>query len=66
MDQPVKVQLGEPAMRRAPAPVRGCDVCSALAKQWHMSMEKGPAYDPSHATDLAVEIHRHPHVRSRQ
>jgi hypothetical protein len=45
-----------------PEPVRGCDVCAALARQWReASNSRSPAYDPSHATDLAVEIQRHPH-----
>ncbi|MCX5234825.1 hypothetical protein [Streptomyces prunicolor] len=56
------VQLSEPEFP-APEPVRGCDVCGALFGQWKQATEKGsPAYDPSHATDLAVEIGRHPHA----
>lgn len=56
------VNLSDPLRREPPTPAPGCDVCNALAKQWRQSMEAGsPAYDPSHATDLAVEINRHPH-----
>lgn len=53
----------DPTRRTPPKPVPGCDVCGALAKQWKQAMERGPAYDPSHAVDLAVEISRHPHPR---
>lgn len=49
---------------KEPKPHRGCDVCEALYKQWLMSMNRcGPAYDPSHAVDLGIEIGRHPHGR---
>ncbi len=44
----------------------GCDVCAALSRQWrHATDPHGPAHDPSHATDLAVGIGRHPHGRKR-
>jgi hypothetical protein len=57
------VQLTDPLEAQPPEPVRGCDVCGALFGQWKQATEKGsPAYDPSHATDLAVEIGRHPHA----
>jgi hypothetical protein len=60
------VQLTEPSQGK-PIPVPGCDVCKALAGQWGQAMEAGsPAYDPSHATDLAVEIRRHPHGRGQR
>ncbi len=50
---------------REPKPTPGCDVCGALLKQWRQATESGsPAYDLSHATDLAVEISRHPHSRA--
>lgn len=50
----------------APEPVRGCDVCGACARQWkEASNPNSVAYDPSHASDLAVEIGRHPHPRKR-
>lgn len=59
------VHLTEPGERPVPAP--GCDVCGALARQWGQAMEEGsPAYDPSHATDLAVEMGRHPHGRRQR
>lgn len=58
------VQLGDPSVLPAPAPIPGCDVCSALTKQWRQASDVGsPAFDRSHATDLAVEISRHPHAR---
>jgi hypothetical protein len=57
-------QLSDPVTPGKPRPVPGCDVCGALAKQWRQASEAGsPAYDPSHAVDLAVEIRRHPHAR---
>ncbi|RMB86526.1 hypothetical protein CTZ28_09225 [Streptomyces shenzhenensis] len=56
------VLLAEPATSAPPAPAPGCDVCEALKRQWGQATEIGsPAHDPSHATDLAVEIGRHPH-----
>lgn len=56
------VHLTEPAT--APTPHAGCDVCGALMKQWRQATEvDGPAYSPSHASDIAVEIGRHPHER---
>ena len=59
------VELTDPTAD-PPAPVPGCDVCGALARQWAQAMEVGsPAYDPSHASDLAVEITRHPHSKRR-
>jgi hypothetical protein len=61
------VQLNDPLTARPPKPVPGCDVCEALLKQWKQATEVGgPAYDPSHAVDLAVEITRHPHPRPRK
>lgn len=60
------VELTEPSMLDEPQAVPGCDVCGALKKQWRQATEVGsPAYDPSHATDLAVEIRRHPHPRKK-
>jgi hypothetical protein len=45
-----------------PEPQSGCDVCSALMEQWKTASKAGsPEYDPSFASDLAVEIRRHPH-----
>ena len=55
------VQLPVPTFAE-PEPARGCDICGACLKQWKQAMDRSsPAYDPSHATDLAVEITRHPH-----
>jgi hypothetical protein len=60
------VQLTDPTRYEPPIPVPGCDVCAALHKQWAQAMEAGsPAYDPSHAVDLAIEISRHPHAKRR-
>lgn len=57
------VQLGDPT--EPPNAFPGCDVCAALLKQWRMaSAPTSPAHDVSHATDLAVEISRHPHKRA--
>ena len=45
-----------------PKPVPVCDVCGACARQRREALDpRSPAYDPSQATDLAVEIKRHPH-----
>lgn len=46
-----------------PRAVPGCAVCRALKQQWRQASDKGnPAYDISHAVDLAIEISRHPHT----
>lgn len=56
------VQLSDPLTLEEPQPARGCDVCAALAGQRREATNpRSPAYDLSHATDLAVEIRRHPH-----
>ncbi|WP_405994591.1 hypothetical protein [Streptomyces sp. NBC_00986] len=61
------VQLTDPLEVEPPAPAPGCDVCGALLKQWRQATEKdGHAYDLSHATDLAVEIKRHPHAWQKE
>jgi hypothetical protein len=45
-----------------PRPVPGCDVCGDYMRLWRQATEpNGQAHDPSHATDLAVMIGRHPH-----
>jgi hypothetical protein len=60
LQQPV--ELTDPLTATAPKATPGCAVCGALYKQWLQATEKGsPAYSPSHATDLAVELSRHPH-----
>lgn len=54
----------DPTRRTPPKPAPGCDICEALVKQWKQATEVGgPAYNSSHAVDLAVEITRHPHPR---
>jgi hypothetical protein len=59
------VNLTDP-LSNPPNPVPGCDVCAALRKQWGQATEAGsPAFNPSHASDLAVEIGRHPHGKRR-
>jgi len=61
------VHLTDPLDAEPPEPARGCDVCGALMGQWRQATEAGgPAYDPSHATDLAVEIKRHPHAWQKE
>ncbi|MFE2883182.1 hypothetical protein [Streptomyces sp. NPDC059272] len=61
------VELSDPLECTEPHPAPGCDVCGALLRQWHQAKEVGsPAYDPSHATDLAVEIKRHPHAWQKE
>ncbi|MEE4421203.1 MULTISPECIES: hypothetical protein [Streptomyces] len=50
------VQLGEPV--RDPAPIDGCDVCEALARE---RVAAGAVGDRSKVSDCNVEIRRHPH-----
>lgn len=53
--------LGDP-LEWGPKPVTGCDVCGALADQYaEYSDPRNPEYDPSKASDVLVEISRHPH-----
>ncbi|WP_030901432.1 hypothetical protein [Streptomyces sp. NRRL F-5126] len=62
MKNETTVPPSEPA--RPLAPVSGCDVCAACFSQWQEASTEGhPAFDPSHAADLAAEIGRHPHPR---
>lgn len=57
------VQLLDPLDREPPNPVKGCDVCEALVRQWAAATNsKSPAYDPSKASDLVVEMNRHHHA----
>jgi hypothetical protein len=59
------VRLTDP-FHDEPTPVPGCDVCAALHSQWMQATDVGsPAFDQSHAVDLAVEISRHPHKSTR-
>jgi hypothetical protein len=50
------VHLSLPA--EPPAPVPGCDVCEALARQRAEAVDSG---DHSRATDCSVELRNHPH-----
>ncbi|MGQ4514726.1 hypothetical protein [Streptomyces sp. DW26H14] len=48
-----------------PKPTPGCAVCAACHRQWQQALDRlSPAYDRSHAVDLAEEIRRHPHPRA--
>ncbi|PPS86481.1 hypothetical protein BZZ08_03448 [Streptomyces sp. MH60] len=48
-------------------PAPGCDVCGALARQREEALDaSGRFYDPSKASDLLVEIGRHPHKEGRK
>ncbi|MEY6567524.1 hypothetical protein AB8B12_21760 [Streptomyces sp. PGLac3x] len=50
-----------------PEPAPDCDVCGALLEQWRRASVVGaPEYDPSRASDFAVEIRRHPHGKGRR
>ncbi|MFF9506317.1 hypothetical protein ACF1BU_02775 [Streptomyces sp. NPDC014724] len=44
----------------APSPVKGCDVCGALARQREVAWQ---ARDMSRVTDCSVELRRHPHKK---
>nr|WP_236680190.1 hypothetical protein [Streptomyces sp. 9-7] len=54
------VHLMEPASRPEPAPIAGCDVCQALARQRAEAQAVG---DKSRVTDCNVEMRRHPHPK---
>ncbi|MEV4037661.1 hypothetical protein [Streptomyces umbrinus] len=55
------IELPDPVIEK-PKPVQGCDVCGACGRQWVEATDpNSPAYDLSHAVDLAIEISRHPH-----
>lgn len=58
------VFLSGPGLPDEPKAATGCAACRALLRQWHQATNRrNPAYDMSHAADLAVEISRHPHPR---
>ncbi|MFB9467505.1 hypothetical protein [Streptomyces cinereospinus] len=58
------VQSLDPLANTKPTP--GCKVCSALYKQWKaFSNPYSPDYDPSKATDRAVEMRRHSHGEAK-
>lgn len=59
------VFLTEPAPPE-PTPVEGCDVCRGLLSSWRRAMDPtSQAYDPSRASDWAIEIRRHPHPKKQ-
>jgi hypothetical protein len=44
-----------------PVPAPWCDVCEALMVQWRrLKNPRHPEFDPSRASDVAVEIRNHP------
>ncbi|WP_392668056.1 hypothetical protein [Streptomyces sp. LN785] len=56
------VYLSDDGFPDEPKAASGCAVCRTLKSQWRQATELGsPAYGMSHATDLAIEIRRHPH-----
>lgn len=60
MNMPVVASVDQ-LFRSPPVPVAGCDVCEALMKQWReLKNPRGPEFNPSRASDAAVEIRRHP------
>jgi hypothetical protein len=60
------VNLTDPFPPGEPEPVPGCDVCEAAKRQWRQATDvESPEYDLSRATDLAVEIRRHPHPQKK-
>ncbi|MFD3361560.1 hypothetical protein ACFWW5_00465 [Streptomyces albidoflavus] len=60
------VFLTEPLLD-PPQPTADCDVCGALMTQWRAASTVGiPEYDPSRASDFAVEIRQHPHGKGRR
>ncbi|MGW1554262.1 hypothetical protein [Streptomyces sp. NPDC002346] len=60
------VHLTDPTTALPPKTPPGCDICAALSQQWRQASTVGsPAFDRSHAADLAAEIRRHPHAKRR-
>lgn len=58
------VFLSDEGLPAEPKAVPQCAVCRALKQQWHQATAPdSPAYNPSHAADLAIEIRRHPHPK---
>lgn len=54
--------LRDPFAPGPPVPAAGCTECASWMSQWRQAVNpKSRAYDPSHASDLAVQIRRHPH-----
>jgi hypothetical protein len=47
-----------------PVPAQGCKVCAALWRQYVDATDpRRPEFSHSRATDIAVEIGRHPHPK---
>ena len=54
------VQLLDPFSNKQPEPDPDCDVCGALIRQWREASDpRSPEYNPSKASDIAVELQRH-------
>ncbi|MGW5093295.1 hypothetical protein ACWEQ1_02010 [Streptomyces nodosus] len=54
------VNLTDPLTADPPKPHPKCGVCAALYEQWrHAAAPSSTAYDPSKASDIAVEMKRH-------
>lgn len=50
---------------RTPVPVDGCAVCAALWQQYVDATDpRRPEFNRSGATDIAVEVSRHPHPKT--
>ncbi|MFE5093290.1 hypothetical protein ACFRCI_23740 [Streptomyces sp. NPDC056638] len=61
------VYLTDPTTALPPKATPGCDICTALRQQWRQATTVGsPAFDRTHAADLAIEISRHPHAKRRK
>ncbi|MEU2127941.1 hypothetical protein [Streptomyces sp. NPDC018352] len=51
-------------MPKTPVPVDGCAVCGALWRQYVDATDpRRPEFSRSRATDIAVDIRRHPHPK---
>lgn len=49
---------------KTPKPTDGCKVCAALWQQYLDATDpRRPEFNSSRATDIAVEISRHPHQK---
>lgn len=63
-EQSGPVFLSDEGLPNEPREMAGCADCRALKKQWRQATDQRcPAYDMSHAADLAIEICRHPHPK---
>lgn len=60
MNAPIVATLDQ-LFRSPPLPAADCDVCEALMRQWReLKNPRSPEFDQSRASDVAVEIRRHP------